>query len=237
MTDPVDPFFPASSAPEPDPTPSQEPDHEPAPNLAKEPAPTADAPAAAAAEPASAGSGSGSGSGVRRRMGGRPARWVLTGVGIVVLVGGTAAVTAAVVNHGDRGFAVRAVSVAPGGIGLPGIPGGLPGKVVLGGAAGDAGSEAVVVKGGQAVAVPGAAQAGGVQGLAPAPLPSLPADQAADKAAAAVTGGKVESLTSVPEQGGGSAWQAVVLGPDGVSHLVTVDGTSGTITSNTTLGG
>lgn len=234
MTDPVDPFFPASSSPEPDRTPSLEPDHEPAPDLAKEPAPAADAPAAAAAAgPTSAGSGSG----VRRRMGGRPARWVLTGVGIVVLVGGTAAVTAAVVNHGDRGIAVRAVSVGPGGLGLPGVPGGLPGKVVLGGAARDAGAGTVVVKGGQVVAVPGAGQAGGVQGLAPAPLPSLPADQAADKAAAAVAGGKVESLTSVPEQGGGSAWQAVVLGTDGVSHLVTVDGTSGTVTSNTTVGG
>lgn len=65
----------------------------------------------------------------------------------------------------------------------------------------------------------------------------LPADQAAQKAAGAVTGGKVASLLSVAEQGGGSAWQATVVGPDGVHHLVTVDGTSGTITSNTTIGG
>jgi hypothetical protein len=70
---------------------------------------------------------------------------------------------------------------------------------------------------------------------APAPLPSLAADQAVPKAEAAVSGGKVESLASVPKQGGGSAWQAVVLGPDGVCHLVTLDGASGSVTSNTVL--
>ncbi|MEY9843171.1 hypothetical protein [Streptacidiphilus sp. MAP5-3] len=216
MTDPVDPLFPASSAPEPDPAADLDLD------LTKEPAPAP----APATEPTPAPARSGSG--LRRGLGGRPARWVLTGVGIVVLVGGTAAVTAAVVNHDSRGVAVRA---------FPGGPGGLPGKVVLGGPAGVAGDGGVVVKGGQVVAVTGAGPAGALQGLAPAPLPSLPADQAADKAAAAVPGGKVETLTTVPEQGGGSAWQAVVLGTDGVSHLVTVDGTSGTVTSNTTVGG
>jgi hypothetical protein len=46
----------------------------------------------------------------------------------------------------------------------------------------------------------------------------------------------VESLQAVPEQGGGSAWQVTVVGPDGVRHLVTVDGASDTVTSNTTLG-
>ena len=72
---------------------------------------------------------------------------------------------------------------------------------------------------------------------APAPLPSLDAADAVAKAAAAVPGGKVESLTAVAQQGGGRAWQAVVVGPDGVRHLVTVDGTSGTPTGNTVLGG
>ncbi|MFI6684164.1 hypothetical protein [Streptomyces sp. NPDC050485] len=68
---------------------------------------------------------------------------------------------------------------------------------------------------------------------APAPLPALPAAQAVDKAAGAVSGGKVESLRVVAQQGGGSAWQAVVLGPDGVRHAVTLAGADGTVTSNT----
>lgn len=71
---------------------------------------------------------------------------------------------------------------------------------------------------------------------APAPLPALAIGEAADKAAAAVTGGKVESLRVVAQEGGGSAWLAVVLGPDGVRHAVTVSGTDGTITSNTPTG-
>jgi hypothetical protein len=90
------------------------------------------------------------------------------------------------------------------------------------------------MKGGQAVRV---GEPGTAVGLAPEPLPSLPADQAALKAAAAVAGGKVESLEVVPEQGGGSAWQTTVIGTDGVRHLVTVDGTSGTVTGNTAIGG
>ncbi|WP_441246218.1 hypothetical protein [Kitasatospora sp. McL0602] len=78
--------------------------------------------------------------------------------------------------------------------------------------------------------------------LAAAPLPALPAAQAADKAAAAVPGGKVESLQVVGQQGGGSAWLAVVVGPDGVRHQVTLSGADGTPTSNivtvpTTVGG
>ncbi|GAA2463247.1 hypothetical protein ACFPFX_30800 [Streptomyces mauvecolor] len=68
---------------------------------------------------------------------------------------------------------------------------------------------------------------------APVPLPALPAAQAVDKAAGAVSGGKVESLRVVAQQGGGSAWQAVVLGPDGVRHAVTLAGADGTVTSNT----
>ncbi|RKT02814.1 hypothetical protein BX286_0725 [Streptomyces sp. 3211.6] len=70
---------------------------------------------------------------------------------------------------------------------------------------------------------------------APVPLPALPIDQAAQKAAATVPGGKVEALRAVPQQGGGSAWQAVVLGPDGVRHAVTLSGTDGTPTANTPL--
>ncbi|AUG77105.1 hypothetical protein CFP65_2265 [Kitasatospora sp. MMS16-BH015] len=82
---------------------------------------------------------------------------------------------------------------------------------------------------GTAKPAPGTGSAGQ---LAPAPLPALPADQAAAKAAAAVPGGKVESLSAVGQQGGGSAWLAVVLGPDGVRHRVTLAGADGTPTSN-----
>lgn len=70
---------------------------------------------------------------------------------------------------------------------------------------------------------------------APAPLPALAADQAVVKAAGAVPGGKIESLDAIPQQGGGSAWEAVVLGPDGVRHRVTLDGTNGTVTGNTVM--
>ncbi|MGY0459158.1 hypothetical protein ACW14Y_02710 [Kitasatospora sp. cg17-2] len=72
---------------------------------------------------------------------------------------------------------------------------------------------------------------------APAPLPSADAADAAVKASSAVPGGKVESLRPVSATGGGRAWQAVVLGPDGVRHAVTVDGTTLALTSNTVTGG
>ncbi|MEU8581982.1 hypothetical protein [Streptomyces abikoensis] len=72
---------------------------------------------------------------------------------------------------------------------------------------------------------------------APAPLPSTSAADALTKAASAVSGGKVESLKPVTEQGGGRAWRVVVLGADGVRHAVTVDGAGDTITGNTVLDG
>ncbi|WP_380282207.1 hypothetical protein [Kitasatospora purpeofusca] len=72
---------------------------------------------------------------------------------------------------------------------------------------------------------------------APAPLPSSDAADAVVKASSAVPGGKVESLHPVSVTGGGRAWQAVVLAPDGVRHAVTVDGATSAITSNTVLGG
>ncbi|WP_042372077.1 PepSY domain-containing protein [Streptacidiphilus neutrinimicus] len=173
---------------------------------------------------------------VRRVVTGRRSRWVVGGVAAVVLVGGSAALTAAVVRHSDEH-----VAFAVGPAGLPGL------KQVIAQRAGGLGGGAFVVKGGQVVAVPGPAVPGvvvpgaagpGVAGasVAPAPLPSLPADQAVTKAEAAVSGGKAESLTTVPEQGGGTAWQVVVLGPDGVRHLLTLDGASGGVTSNTVVG-
>lgn len=86
----------------------------------------------------------------------------------------------------------------------------------------------------EAAPEPGAGGPGsaGSAKAAPAPLPSLAIGQAADKAAGAVDGGKVESIRVVAQEGGGSAWLAVVLGPDGVRHAVTVSGTDGTVTSN-----
>ncbi|KDN84017.1 PepSY domain-containing protein [Kitasatospora cheerisanensis] len=67
-------------------------------------------------------------------------------------------------------------------------------------------------------------------------MPSVPADQALAKAVGAVPGGKVDALSVVGRQGGGSSWAVEVLGADGVRHLVTVDGTDGSITGNTTNG-
>jgi hypothetical protein len=57
------------------------------------------------------------------------------------------------------------------------------------------------------------------------------------KAAAAVAGGRVESLRVVGQQGGGSAWLAVVIGPDGVRHDVTLSGADGAVTGNTVAAG
>jgi uncharacterized membrane protein YkoI len=69
--------------------------------------------------------------------------------------------------------------------------------------------------------------------LAPAPLPAVSAAAAIDAAGKAVPGGKTEALRVVAEQGGGSAWEVEVLGTDGVRHLVTLDGATGTVTGNT----
>lgn len=71
---------------------------------------------------------------------------------------------------------------------------------------------------------------------APVPLPALPAAQALEKAEAAVPGGKAEALRVIAQEGGGSAWRVVVLGSDGVRHVVTLSGTDGTVTGNTVAG-
>ncbi|MFB7253095.1 hypothetical protein [Streptomyces nojiriensis] len=170
---------------------------------------------------------------------GRRARWVAAGAAAVVVVGGVTAV--AVAEHHDHHMRVdrgpRIAWAGPGpeaGLrggppaagprhereqGEPGRPAGpgMPGKQGRpGGADG---------RGGSARSAP-----------APAPIPSLAIGEAAEKAAAAVPGGKVEGLRAVAQEGGGSAWLAVVIGSDGVRHAVTVSGTDGTITSNTTKG-
>ncbi|GHD81205.1 hypothetical protein GCM10010317_104200 [Streptomyces mirabilis] len=69
--------------------------------------------------------------------------------------------------------------------------------------------------------------------LAPAPLPAVSAAAAIEAAGKAVSDGKTEALRVVAEQGGGSAWEVEVLGTDGVLHLVTIDGATGTVTGNT----
>ncbi|MEE1786223.1 hypothetical protein PUR71_25465 [Streptomyces sp. SP17BM10] len=75
----------------------------------------------------------------------------------------------------------------------------------------------------------------GQTGGAPAPLPSVAASAALEKAQGAVPGGRAESLRRVTAQDGGAAWSVVVLGQDGVRHRVTVDGASGELTGNTVV--
>ncbi|MFD7643030.1 PepSY domain-containing protein [Kitasatospora sp. NPDC059795] len=92
--------------------------------------------------------------------------------------------------------------------------------------------------GGKATRRDGAVQPGGrAAQLAPAALPTVPADQALTKAVGAVPGGKADALSVVGREGGGSSWAVEVLGTDGVRHLVTVDGADGSITGNTTVNG
>ncbi|MFB7666610.1 hypothetical protein ACFC1R_22115 [Kitasatospora sp. NPDC056138] len=88
---------------------------------------------------------------------------------------------------------------------------------------------------GEGGGLPGGDRPTGGAELAPAPVPAVPADQAVAKAVAAVPGGKADALRVVGQQGGGSAWAVEVLGADGVRHLVTVDGTAGSVTGNTVL--
>ncbi len=158
----------------------------------------------------------------------RRARWAA--LGLVVLVGGGAvAVAVAEHHHGDH---ARVRFAAEGRehhrFGGDGMEGPFAGKRHKGG-------EPPVVDGKRAWPGPGQ-RAGGAGPKAPAPLPSLPAAQALEKAAGAVEGGKVEALRAVPQQGGKSGWLAVVIGPDGVRHAVTLSGDDGTVTGNAVLG-
>ncbi|MFJ5230419.1 hypothetical protein ACIQBJ_11045 [Kitasatospora sp. NPDC088391] len=111
-------------------------------------------------------------------------------------------------EHDGRSRAVPGGRTAPGAPGAPGVPG-----------------------------VPGAGSVAGGAVVAPAPLPGVTADQAVAKAAGAVSGGKVAGLAVVGREGGGSSWAVTVLGPDGVRHLVTVDGTDGSVTGNSVVDG
>lgn len=164
---------------------------------------------------------------VPRRKG---ARWAALGAAAVI-VGGGVAVVAIAEHHDcrDRGDRPARFDVA-----REGGPGGLVKRAPEGG------PERVPERGPKGLVKPlpgGAGVPGEAARPAPAPLPSLAIGDAADKAAAAVSGGNVESLRVVAQEGGGSAWLAVVLGPDGVRHAVTVSGTDGTVTSNVPVNG
>ena len=184
-----------------------------------------------------------------RWISGRRARWITAGA-VVVLVGGSALGVAAVHGHDDHGDVRRAAR----GMGDEGPQGGIRADSRPGGGRAENGDKGRV-RGrdkGRAVGREKGTEGKGTEdkgteqkaagenrsdGLAPAPLPAITAVQAADKAAAAVADGRVESLSTVAQQGGGTGWQVVVLGPDGVRHRVTVDGASGQITGNTVDGG
>ncbi|MFC5889574.1 hypothetical protein RMN57_33535 [Kitasatospora sp. CM 4170] len=143
-------------------------------------------------------------------MRGRTGRWVAVGAAVVVLGGGAAAVA---LHHEGEDHGHRKLA------GEQERPDGRGGH-----------ERGAHHRGGHA-------EQGQDSYGVPAPLPSTDAADAVIKASSAVPGGKVESLTPATEQGGNRAWQAVVVGPDGVRHLVTVDGANATITGNTVLGG
>ncbi|MFF4342738.1 PepSY domain-containing protein [Kitasatospora sp. NPDC001540] len=182
---------------------------------------------------------------------GRGARWAAGAAAAVVL--GVVAVGAGAAwerhsDHGAPGFdRVRAGKVPPGLPGLPGgaeLPGG-PGKLVIRGEDGSVRSVVVgkapggVFRSEEDVKADDIKAGGGkAEGkLAPAALPTVPADQALAKAVAAVPNGRAAGLAVVGREGGGSSWSVEVLAPDGVRHLVTVDGTDGSVTGNTVAGG
>ncbi|MFE2148869.1 hypothetical protein ACFXAO_02390 [Streptomyces lavendulae] len=186
------------------------------------------------------------GSGGRGRLArviprGRGGRWAAAGVAAAVIVGGGAAAVAVAGHHHERVGKGPRVEWAEGGRegghghGREGGPG----------RAHEGKGERMAHRQGAPVIRDGADGLEGTpkgtrQGTpksAPAPLPSLAIGQAAEKAAGAVSGGKVESLRPVAQEGGGSAWLAVVLGPDGVRHAVTVSGSDGTVSGNITLNG
>ncbi|MFD9724570.1 hypothetical protein [Streptomyces sp. NPDC059072] len=161
---------------------------------------------------------------------GKGARWAAIGAAVVLVSGGTAALTAlAVSGHHRDGHPVR-FEVREGGPQGPHKAG--PEGMGKGGRPEGMGKHREGLPGG-----PGEHGAGGLKKAAPAPLPSPPIGEAVEKAAAAVTGGKVEGIRVVGQEGGGSAWRAVVVGPDGVRHAVTVSGTDGAITGNVVLSG
>ncbi|MET8857320.1 hypothetical protein [Streptomyces sp. NPDC004579] len=167
----------------------------------------------------------------RRRLGGRGARWAVAGTAAVVVIGGGVA-AAAIHHHEEDGRGEHRMVSADAREWRDGFRAEPDGR---------GGPDGLKQRDGRIRHAEGASRGEDDRGLsageAPAPLPSLSAADAVDKAASAVKDGKVESLAPVTEQGGGRAWRIVVVGPDGVRHVVTVDGTGGTVTGNTVLGG
>ncbi|MFG2989578.1 hypothetical protein ACGFZK_09880 [Streptomyces sp. NPDC048257] len=161
---------------------------------------------------------------------GKSARWVAAGAVAVVVVGGVTAVAVAE-HHDHHGRVDRGPRIAWAG---PGPEGGSRGGPQDAGPRAERGPAAPGHPDGPKVHEEPGRPKGVKEAPAPAPIPSLAIGEAAEKAAAAVPGGKVEGLRAVAQEGGGSAWLAVVIGSDGVRHAVTVSGTDGTITSNTT---
>ncbi|MGW4802505.1 PepSY domain-containing protein [Kitasatospora sp. NPDC004272] len=169
----------------------------------------------------------------------RGVRWLL-GAAVVVVLGAVAVgAGAALERHHDRSVPVFDRAHAGWGPvrapGVPELPDGV-GKLVI---RGEDGSVEVVPGDG---ALPPGVSVGQGAGpgdgkLAPAALPAVPADQALAKALAAVPDGKAAALAVVGREGGGSSWSVEVLGADGVRHLVTVDGTDGSVTGNTVAAG
>ncbi|UQX04250.1 hypothetical protein [Streptomyces sp. RerS4] len=156
---------------------------------------------------------------VRLVPSGRGARWAVAGAA-VVLVGGAGVTAVAVAGHHDRHERAARFTWS------------------------EAGHHQVGPKGPRGPEGPGERHVRRLDGApnaakapkplkAPVPVPSLPIGQAAEKASAAIPGGKVESLRTIAQDGGGSAWLAVVVAQDGVRHALTLSGTDGTITSNT----
>ncbi|GGZ81893.1 hypothetical protein GCM10010371_46920 [Streptomyces subrutilus] len=156
--------------------------------------------------------------------GSRGARWAALGAAVVIVGGGVAV---AVADHHDGGPA-RSRALGPGPVG--------PGEHRAAERPG-ARSAARRSRAKGAGERDDTGERGGAARQAPAPLPSLAIGAAADKAAGAVTGGTVESLRVIGQEGGGSAWLAVVVGPDGVRHRVTLSGADGAVTGNTTVPG
>ncbi|MFE2297607.1 hypothetical protein ACFXAW_05365 [Streptomyces sp. NPDC059445] len=167
----------------------------------------------------------------RRRLVGGRARWAVAGTAAVVVIGGGVA-AAAIHHHEEDGRGERRVVAAGDHAWRDGFR--TEGE-------GRDGRDGLKLRDGRIPDGEGGSRGEDGRGMsageAPAPLPSLSAADAVDKAASAVKDGKVESLAPVTEQGGGRAWRIVVVGPDGVRHVVTVDGTGGTVTGNTVLGG
>ncbi|MEU9302005.1 hypothetical protein [Streptomyces sp. NPDC048269] len=165
------------------------------------------------------------------------ARWAALGAAAVIVGGGAVAVAVAE-HHDDRARPFGGPRMAWAGPGHEGV-----GKRGPGDAAEKRERMRFDVKGLGPKELGALKERGGKGGhgapgdsaKAAAPLPSLAIGQAVEKAAGAVEGGKVESVRVVGQEGGGSAWRAVVIGPDGVRHAVTVSGTDGTVTGNTTL--